>query len=114
MSTPLSIRVCKPSEMDWSEAWHGPDETEAPGTDATAFEVGPFSVGLWQRDAQCRDFERPYHEIAYIIEGEVEVTTTCGEVLRAGPGDILVTPKGSKGTWRSLSPVRKFWAVFEE
>ena len=32
----------------------------------------------------------------------------------SGPGDILITPKGSKGYWRNLSPVKKFWAIFEE
>ena len=37
-----------------------------------------------------------------------------GTVHRAGPGDVLVTPKGSKATWRALSPVKKFWAIYEE
>ncbi len=73
-----------------------------------------FSTGLWQRDVQRRHFERPYHEIAFIIEGEVEVTDDDGNVVTAGPGDILITPKGSKGYWKSLKPVKKFWAIYEE
>jgi uncharacterized cupin superfamily protein len=59
-------------------------------------------------------FVRPYHEVALILEGEVEVELEDGTVLRAGPGDILDTPKGSSGFWRSLSPVRKIWAIYEE
>ena len=108
------IRVVKPSDVVWSEAWRGPDETDPPGDEFTAFETAPFSTGLWQRDVQRRPFERPYHEIAFIIEGEVEVTREDGQVVKAGPGDILITPKGSKGYWRNLSPVKKFWAIFED
>jgi uncharacterized cupin superfamily protein len=31
-----------------------------------------------------------------------------------GPGDVLITPKGSKATWKALSPVKKFWTVYKE
>jgi uncharacterized cupin superfamily protein len=58
--------------------------------------------------------EPPYHEIAVLIEGDVEITDADGSVHRAGPGDVIVTPNGTKATWRSLSPVRKFWAVYKE
>ncbi len=32
----------------------------------------------------------------------------------AGPGDILITPKGSKGQWKNLTPVKKVWGIYEE
>ena len=73
-----------------------------------------FSFGLWRRDVQRRHFERPYHEVAYIIEGQVEVTDDEGDVHVAGPGDILITPKGSKGYWKNLTPVKKVWGIYEE
>jgi hypothetical protein len=107
------VRVVRAADVVWSEAARNPEETDPPGVEFTAFSDGPFSTGLWQRDVQRRPFERPYHEIAYIIEGEVEVTMEDGRVVKAGPGDILITPKGSKGFWRNLTPVRKFWAIFE-
>ena len=92
------------------------DETEAPGQEFTAAHSvdDKFSFGLWRRDAQSRHFERPYHEIAYIIEGQVEITDDDGEVLVAGPGDILITPQGSKGYWKNLSPVKKVRGIYEE
>lgn len=108
-----AIRVISQADVEWSEAGRNPEETDPPGSTYTAFEDGPFSVGLWQRDVQQRHFVRPYHEIAYIIEGEVEITTETGDTLRAGPGDLLITPKGSKAFWRSVSPVKKVWAVFD-
>jgi len=108
------VRVIESCEVVWEEAPRDPQESEPPGAEFTAFETGPFSTGFWRRDLQSRPFERPYHEIAYIIEGEVELTLDDGRVVHAGPGDVLVTPKGSKGFWKNLSPVRKFWAIFEE
>ena len=112
--TDTAIKVVTPADVTWSEASRGPEEKEPPGVQFTAFEDGPFSTGFWQRDEQARPIVRPYHEIAYIISGEVEVTTGDGTVIHAGPGDILITPKGCTGYWKNLSPVRKFWAIFEE
>jgi len=110
------IRVIRPSDVRWSESARNPEETDPPGSESTAA-TSPdekFSVGYWQRDVQRRHFERPYHEVALILEGEVEVELEDGTVLHAGPGDILDTPKGSRGFWRSLSPTRKLWAIYEE
>ncbi len=110
------IRVIKPEDVIWEEAMHKPEETEAPGKEFTAARSvdDKFSFGLWQRDAQSRHFERQYHEIAYIIEGQVEITDDDGERLVAGPGDILITPQGSKGYWKNLTPVKKVWGIYEE
>ena len=110
------IRVIKPEEVIWEDVMPNADETEAPGQQSTAARSvdDRFSFGLWRRDAQSRHFERPYHEIAYIIEGHVEITDDDGELLIAGPGDILVTPQGSKGYWKNLSPVKKVWGIYEE
>ena len=110
------IRVIKADEMVWEEATTNPDETDPPGREcnAAASVDDKFSFGLWQRDVQRRHFERPYHEVAYIVDGEVEVTDDEGNVHVAGPGDILITPKGSKGHWKNLSPVKKVWGIYEE
>jgi uncharacterized cupin superfamily protein len=111
--TAAVVSVVKARQAVWTTAWHGAGEEEPPGRESTSFEAGPFSTGLWQRDEQNRFFERPYHEVAFIIEGEVEIDCDDGHVVKAGPGDILITPKGSKGYWRNLTPVTKFWAIFE-
>lgn len=107
------VRVVRPAHVVWEEASRGPEEVEPAGEESTAFARGGFSTGFWRRDQQNRRFERPYDEIAYIIDGEVELTLDDGLVVHAGPGDVLVTPKGSKGFWRNLTPVTKFWAILE-
>ena len=110
------IVVVKPGDITWETAARNPGETKPPGREFTAArsEDDLFSFGLWQRDEQDREFERPYHEVAYIIEGQVELTDDDGTVLVAGPGDIVITPRGSKGHWRNLSPVKKVWGIYEE
>jgi uncharacterized cupin superfamily protein len=114
--TDTRIRVIKPEDIAWDEAMRYAEETDPPGREFTAARSADdkFSFGLWQRDVQRRRFERGYHEIAYILEGQVEVTDDDGEVHVAGPGDILVTPKGSKGYWKNLTPVKKVWGIYEE
>ena len=109
------IRVVTAADTVWSEAFHGPEEVEAPGREFTAA-VSPdekFSAGWWERDEQRRTFVRAFHEVAIILEGEVEITLDDGAALHAGPGDIIDTPKGSSGYWKNLSTVRKFWAIYE-
>jgi len=110
------IRVIRPADVRWEEAMAGPLEKDPPGQECVAAQSGDerFSCGLWRRDVQRRYFERPYHEIAYIIEGVVENTDDDGNVVTAGPGDILITPKGSKGHWKSLGPVKKFWTIYDD
>jgi len=110
------IRVIKPEDITWEEAMRYAEETDPPGQEFTAAKSvdDKFSFGLWQRKVQRRHFERDFHEIAYIIQGQVELTDDDGEVLVAGPGDIVITPKGSKGYWKNLSPVKKVWGVYEE
>jgi uncharacterized cupin superfamily protein len=39
--------------------------------------------------------------------GHVEATCEDGQVVKAGPGDILITPQGSKGYWRNHVGVKK-------
>ena len=110
------IRVIKADEVIWEEVLTDSEEADPPAEECTAAMSADdrFSFGLWKRDVQQRHFERPYHEVAYIIEGEVEITDDDGEVHVAGPGDILITPKGSTGYWKNLTPVKKVWGIYEE
>jgi len=114
-----SIRVVKASEHDelaWEVIPTAGDDPNPPGEEVVVFRAGDarFSFGLWRRVPETGPMEPPYHEIAVLIEGEVEITDEDGSVHRAGPGDVLITPKGSKATWRALSPVKKFWAIYKE
>jgi uncharacterized cupin superfamily protein len=112
-----SVRVVRPEgEHDWEVIPTAPEDPTPPGEEVVSFRSGDgrFSFGLWRRDPETGPMEPPYHEIAIIIEGEVEVREEDGTTHRVGPGDVLITPKGSRATWRALSPVKKLWAVYKE
>lgn len=112
------IRVITASEQDalaWEEIPVDEGDPNPPGEEV-AFRAGDgmFSFGIWRRVPETGPMEPLYHEVAWLIEGEVELLEEDGTVHRAGPGDVIVTPKGSKATWKALSPVKKFWAIYKE
>lgn len=114
-----SIRVIPAGghdELDWAEIPTDPGETDPPGEEVVSFRSGDgsFAFGLWRRAPETGPMEPPYHEVAVLIEGEVELVEEDGTVHRAGPGDVILTPKGSRATWKALSPVKKFWAIYQE
>jgi uncharacterized cupin superfamily protein len=49
----------------------------------------------------------PVDEFMYILEGQVEITNLDGTSKVYGPGDAFVMPRGFRGTWRQLSPLKK-------
>jgi uncharacterized cupin superfamily protein len=112
-----SIRAVHADDrLEWEVIPTVPGDPNEPGEEAVLFRSGDsrFSFGLWKRVPEEGPMEPPYHEIAVIIEGEVEIIEADGTAHRVGPGDVLITPRNSKATWKALSPVRKFWAVYQE
>lgn len=113
----MRVRVVKADAvLDWEEVPRPEGDTAPPGEEVVLFRAGDarFSVGLWKRAPETGSMEPPYHEMAYIVEGEVELHLDDGTVLTAGPGDVIVAPKGGRAVWKSLSPVKKFWAIYRE
>jgi hypothetical protein len=102
--------------VEWITLDNLPGDESAPGQEWYAWRNpdAKFSTGVWRRDPETGEFDREYHEVACLLEGDVEIETDDGRVLHAGPGDVIVTPEGSSGIWRASSPVRKFWAVHHE
>jgi uncharacterized cupin superfamily protein len=100
-------------DLPWRESSVPADDGHPAGREVVAFERGHFSCGLWERSSFDRDFERAWDEVAVILEGEADVTSASGASFALGPGDVFVTPRGSRGHWRSRSRLRKFWAIYE-
>ena len=114
-----TIRIIKTTDQDglpWEDIPTEPGDPNEPGAEVVSFRSGDgaFSFGLWRRVPETGPMEPPYHEIAVLIEGEVELIEEDGTTHHAGPGDVIVTPQGSKATWKALGPVKKFWAVYKE
>lgn len=101
--------------LDWTTIPTEPGDPAAPGEETVAFRSidGRAAVGLWRRGPETGPMDlSSYHEIACLLQGEVDVAIDAGPVLSVGPGDILVTPRGSSAEWRATTPVKKLWAVY--
>ncbi len=48
-----------------------------------------------------------------IPSGDADIVTTDGVTLTVGPGDVLVTPKGSAGIWVIRETITKFWVIYD-
>ena len=84
-----SIRVIKAGQDHaWEVIPTAPDDPNPPGEEVVSFRSGDarFSFGLWKRVPETGPMEPPYHEIAVIIEGEVEIQEEDGTMHHAGPG----------------------------
>lgn len=109
------IRVIgRTDPVEWIELENAPGDEDPPGEEWYAWRSpdGRFSTGVWRRVPETGALERTgFHEIALMIDGEVEVGAGDGSMFDVGPGDVLVTPDGTEGIWRAKTAVRKFWAV---
>ena len=103
-------------DLAWTVIPTEPGDPSEPGEETVVFRAidGQASVGLWRRAPETGPMDlSAYHEVACLLEGEVDVAPAgTGEVLSVGPGDVLVTPRGSRGEWRARRPVTKLWAVY--
>ena len=72
-----------------------------------------FTTGFWKREPDTWSFERPHDEIALILAGVADIDTEDGEMLRIQAGDVMVIPRGSKGTWHIRETILKFYAIHQ-
>lgn len=109
------IRVVHSGERgDWAALVDPPGAIPSTGSEREVFTAaaGAFTTGFWEREPDTWSFERPYDEVALILSGVADIETPQGQVLRVGAGDVLITPKGSKGTWRIHETLLKFYAIY--
>jgi len=111
-----TIRVVRSGEREaWLPLVDPPGDKGSSGREADVFSTagGALTTGFWERDPDTWSFERPYDEVALILEGDADVVTDDGRTLTVAPGDVLVTPKGSAGTWVIRERVVKFWVIYD-
>lgn len=109
------IRVVSSAGRDgWSALVDPPGAVPSNGAEREVFAAGgAFTTGFWEREPDTWTFERPYDEVALILSGVADIETDDGRMLRVGAGDVLVTPKGSKGTWHIRETLVKFYAIHD-
>jgi len=109
------IRVVRSGDRDgWSALVDPPGAIPSGGSEHEVFSAGAgaFTTGFWEREPDTWPFERPYDEVALILSGVADIETADGRTLRVETGDVLVTPKGSAGTWHIHETLVKFYAIY--
>jgi uncharacterized cupin superfamily protein len=75
--------------------------------------TGQFFAGDWSSGVGKWRVEYSEHEFCQLTEGRVVLTAEDGREWRFGPGDAWVIPAGFRGTWETIEPARKRYAIFE-
>lgn len=96
---------------------HSPKPTSIDGQTETSTTIwesfdGHVETGVWEcTTGTFTAFRDGYDEIAHIVSGSATVTSSDGVVVEIGPGSILVTPSGWRGTWTVHDTVRKVYVT---
>ena len=74
-------------------------------TDKEIEEQGVLSWPIWSCEVSEFDWEYSEQESCLLLDGEVEVKSEF-ETVRFSTGYYVVFPKGLKGRWKVMQPVR--------
>ena len=73
---------------------------------------GSFKTGFWAAQPGKAEITYTIDEFCVLLEGVVRLTDAAGHVETYRSGDTFLIPNGFTGTWETVEPVRKFYAVF--
>lgn len=73
--------------------------------------TGAFRTGIWTAEPGKSEINYVSDELCVILDGTVRLTDASGHVETYHAGDTFLIPRGFIGTWETVQPVRKFYAV---
>ena len=76
-------------------------------TDAT----GTFFSGIWTSTKGKWPVAYAEEEFVYLLSGKVKLTATNGQSKTFKKGEAFVIPAGFTGSWETLAPIKKFYAI---
>ena len=74
-------------------------------------EAAGFYTGTWESQVGAWRVAYDEDELCVILAGRVRLTEDGGAPRDFGPGDAFVLPRGFRGVWETLEPVRKIYAI---
>jgi len=90
------------------------------GTPDQAFDViytsqsGELSAGIYECSAGKWHVSYSEDEFCTLTEGTVRLTDDHGKTEEFRAPDSFMIPAGFKGTWEAVTPVRKFFVIYEK
>jgi len=83
------------------------------GSGARAHELGTAFLPAGSRMPEQGESTHPRHEVSVILEGKLE-TTSGGETVILGAGDIVSIPGGDSQSSRVLEDTRLIYVFFDD
>jgi len=74
---------------------------------------GQFFAGVWESSIGKWPVRYSESEFCAILEGICILTDETGKAETFKPGDSFVIPSGFAGTWETVQPVKKLYAICE-
>ena len=78
-------------------------------TDMEKQSLGIDAWPTWTKEVSTFPWSYSDRETAYILEGDVTVTSNTGESISFGPGDLVIFEAGLDCTWDVKSLLRKHY-----
>jgi uncharacterized cupin superfamily protein len=75
--------------------------------------TGQFFSGIWESSQGKWPVSYTESEFCAILEGKCVLTDASGKSETFGKGDSFVIPSGFVGTWETVEPVKKLYAIFD-
>jgi uncharacterized cupin superfamily protein len=72
-------------------------------------QLGIKSCPTWSKEPSTFPWSYSQTEIAYILQGEVQVTPKGGEAVSFGAGDLVIFESGLECTWHVIKPLKKHY-----
>ena len=76
-------------------------------------DTGQFFSGIWESSPGKWRVSYAENEFCGILSGRVVLTGADGKAQEFKTGDAFVIPAGFEGTWETIEPCRKWYAIFE-
>jgi uncharacterized cupin superfamily protein len=70
-----------------------------------------FYAGVWGSEVGAWRVAYDEDELCVILAGRVRLTEDGGTPRDFGPGEAFVVPRGFRGVWETIEPVRKIYAI---
>jgi hypothetical protein len=74
---------------------------------------GQFFSGIWESSIGKWPVRYSESEFCAILEGKCVLTDASGKAETFAKGDSFVIPSGFAGTWETVEPVKKLYAIFD-
>jgi uncharacterized cupin superfamily protein len=93
-----------------------PDETSDPNAPTTTTQLyldptGAFKAGFWSSEPGKSLVRYQKDEVCVLLTGVVRLTDESGHSETYRAGETFLIPNGFKGTWETVEPARKFFAI---